>query len=103
MNPGVTIPPFASTNRALGNALASFAISALDPTETILSPPTASPVAHGCFGLAVHTRALTTNRVISSDRVMRLSQAVSTTAVRIVARLRFKPAPQLEHAALRLH
>src|SRR5687767_10593173 len=51
--------------RAFGDAFASFAISALDPTETMLSPATATPEAHGCLGLAVQTRAFTIASVMS--------------------------------------
>jgi hypothetical protein len=55
MNPGVTIPPFASTTRAAP----SFRISAEEPTATIVSPFTAIASAHGLAESPVQTLALT--------------------------------------------
>src|SRR5512138_3126097 len=75
MKPGTTIPPFASKTRADFFPRASFAISALEPTAMILSPLSATPVAHGCFGLAVHTRAFTIASVSCCWFVIVVAQA----------------------------
>src|ERR1700674_2014862 len=65
MNPGVTMPPRASTRRVAGPAKRS--ISAAVPTAAMRSPRTATASAQGCRRSPVHTRAPVTIRVAGTS------------------------------------
>src|ERR687896_1139628 len=81
MKPGTTIIPRASITRA--PAPASLRTSALDPTAAIRSPCTAIASTHGRRPSPVHTRALTTARVIGASGIGgALAQAVAVMETR---------------------